>query len=132
MMNKQLSILLLTVLLFSIPSHAIASNESLVVEQFGDYFDEVVIADSSDRLSNPRDLEFHPGRINELWIANRNSDSITRIQDLIIKHRRTVKIRIVTIFSKKLALFHLEHMTLNLIGNGVLLKRQQIPFVAQG
>jgi len=81
MMNKQLSILLLTVLLFSIPSHAIASNESLVVEQFGDYFDEVVIADSSDRLSNPRDLEFHPGRINELWIANRNSDSITIVEN---------------------------------------------------
>ena len=81
MMNKQISIILLSLLLFSIPSNAIASKDSPVVSQFGVGFDEVVMADSSDALSDPRDLEFHPGRANELWVANRATDSITIVQN---------------------------------------------------
>ena len=81
MVNKQAAILLLSILLFSIPSYATASKEAPLVEQFGVGFDEVVIADSTDELSDPRDLEFHPGRANELWVANRNTDSITIIED---------------------------------------------------
>ena len=81
MVNKQAAILLLGILLFSIPSHATASKDTPLVEQFGMAFDEVVIADSSDALSDPRDLEFHPGRVNELWVANRYTDSITIIED---------------------------------------------------
>ena len=81
MVNKQIAILLLGILLFSIPSYATTSKEAPLVEQFGVGFDEVVIADSSDALSDPRDLEFHPGRANELWVANRNTDSITIIED---------------------------------------------------
>ena len=69
MVNKQVCIVLLGILLFSLPSHAVASKEATVVTQFGEGFNEVVIADSSDALSDPRDLEFHPGRANELWIA---------------------------------------------------------------
>ena len=81
MMNKQISIIILSLLLFSIPSNAIASKDAPVVSQFGVGFDEVVIADSSDALSDPRDLEFHPGRANELWVANRATDSITIVQN---------------------------------------------------
>lgn len=81
MVNKHAAILLLSILLFSIPSYATASKEAPLVEQFGVGFDEVVIADSTDELSDPRDLEFHPGRANELWVANRNTDSITIIED---------------------------------------------------
>ncbi len=81
MVNKQVCIVLLGILLFSLPSHAVASKEATVVTQFGEGFNEVVIADSSDALSDPRDLEFHPGRANELWIANRATDSITIIEN---------------------------------------------------
>ncbi|MGY8728816.1 MAG: hypothetical protein ACKVKS_06255 [Candidatus Poseidoniales archaeon] len=86
MVNKQACIILLSILLFAIPSQASASQASAskdthVVEMFGVGFDEIVIADSSDSLNDPRDLEFHPGRANELWIANRASDSITIIQN---------------------------------------------------
>ena len=44
-------------------------------------FNEVVIADASDDLDDPRDLEFHPGRANELWVANRATDSITIVHN---------------------------------------------------
>ena len=80
-MNKQWTLILLGVLLFSIPSHAVESRETSPVEQFGEVFLEVVIADSSDDLDDPRDLEFHPGRANELWVANRATDSITIVHD---------------------------------------------------
>ena len=40
-----------------------------------------LIEDSSDYLFDPRDLEFHPGRANELWIANRGDDSITIVHN---------------------------------------------------
>lgn len=53
------------------------------VEQFGPSFDMVLIADADDDLSGPRDIAFHPNsmRQNELWIANRATDSISIIHD---------------------------------------------------
>ena len=81
MSRKQAAFFMLSILLFSIPSFASAAKESVLVDQFGMGFDETVIADSSDALSNPRDLEFHPGRANELWIANQYTDSITIVEN---------------------------------------------------
>ena len=102
-MNKQLTLLLLGILLFSIPSYAVESRETSPVEQFGEVFREIVIADSSDDLDDPRDLEFHPGRANELWIANRATDSITMfmIQDLKHNILKTAATLTETISSKK-------------------------------
>ena len=80
-MNRLLTLMLLSILLFAIPSHAVESRDVADVEQFGVVFNEVVIADASDDLDDPRDLEFHPGRANELWIANRATDSITIVHD---------------------------------------------------
>ncbi|MDP6235092.1 MAG: thrombospondin type 3 repeat-containing protein [Candidatus Poseidoniaceae archaeon] len=80
-MNKLATLVLLSVLLFAIPSYAVESRETADVEQFGVVFNEVVIADASDDLDDPRDLEFHPGRANELWVANRATDSITIVHD---------------------------------------------------
>ena len=62
MASKQTSVFILIILLFSLVSNVQASEESQIVSQFGTGFDEVVIADSSDGLFDPRDLEFHPGR----------------------------------------------------------------------
>ena len=70
MSGKQISVFLVTVILFSLVSHVQASEESDVVAQFGTGFDEVVVVDSSDGLFDPRDLN-STGRVNELWIANR-------------------------------------------------------------
>ena len=81
MANKRKSLLILSILLFSLVSSAQASEDSNSVPQFGTGFEEVVIADSSDGLFDPRDLEFHPGRVNELWIANRGDDSMTIVHD---------------------------------------------------
>ena len=81
MIRRQTAILALLLLLFSFPSYANETTDSEAVEQFGLGFDEVVIANSSDFLSDPRDLEFHPGRANELWIANRATDSITIVEN---------------------------------------------------
>ena len=81
MSGKQISVFLVTVILFSLVSHVQASEESDVVAQFGTGFDEVVVVDSSDGLFDPRDLEFHPGRVNELWIANRGDDSMTIVHN---------------------------------------------------
>ena len=81
MLRKQTVVLTLLLLLFSIPSYANEAKDSEVVEKFGVGFNEIVIADSSDFLSDPRDLEFHPGRANELWIANRATDSITIVEN---------------------------------------------------
>ena len=78
---KRKTILILGVLLFSLISNVQASEDTQPVAQFGSGFDEVVVADSSDGLFDPRDLEFHPGRVNELWIANRGDDSISIIHD---------------------------------------------------
>ena len=66
MVRKQIVVLTLLLLLFSIPSYATEGKDTEVVEKFGVGFDEQTIADSSDYLNEPRDLEFHPGRTNEL------------------------------------------------------------------
>ena len=70
MAAKRKSLLIISILLFSLISNVQASEESTPIAQFGTGFTEVVIADTSDDLFDPRDLEFHPGRANELWIAN--------------------------------------------------------------
>ncbi len=81
MANRRVGLVLLMIMLFFLPSNAMGNAGDSVVPQFGVGFDEVVIADYSDSLSDPRDLEFHPGRANELWVANRATDSITIIHD---------------------------------------------------
>ena len=81
MAGKQTSVFLVSILLFSLVSHVQASDESEPVAQFGIGFDEVVIVDASDGLLEPRDLEFHPGRTNELWVANRGDDSMTIVHN---------------------------------------------------
>ncbi len=75
------SVLLVLLFLLSLASVAGSEPRDVVVPQFGTAFEEVVIADSSDLLSSPVDLEFHPSRSNELWIANKATDSITIIHD---------------------------------------------------
>ena len=81
MANRRVTLLILMVLLFYVPAHAVGNEGSPAVEKFGHAFEEVVIADSSDAISEPRDLEFHPGRANELWVANRATDSITIVEN---------------------------------------------------
>ena len=81
MLRRQTVVLVLLLLLFSIPTNASEAEDANIVEKFGAGFDEVVIADSSDDLDDPRDLEFHPGRANELWVANRATDSISIIEN---------------------------------------------------
>ena len=55
----------------------------MFVAQFGPGFSEFIIADSSDALSTPRDLEFNPDptRNDELWVINQASESMTIIYD---------------------------------------------------
>ena len=79
--QKRLSVFIVGIFLFSLVSSVQASEDGETVAQFGTGFDEVVIADSTDGLFDPRDLEFHPGRTDELWIANRGDDSISIIHD---------------------------------------------------
>ena len=81
MASRRVSVVLLMILVLYLPIHAVGNQTTATVAQFGDSFDEVLIADSSDELSDPRDLEFHPGRANELWIANRATDSITIVHN---------------------------------------------------
>ncbi len=81
MANRRVTLILLMVLMFYLPSHAVGNEGSPAVEQFGHAFEEVVIADSSDAINEPRDLEFHPGRANELWVANRATDSMTIVEN---------------------------------------------------
>ncbi len=81
MVKRQTVALTVILLLLSVPSSTSESAEAVAVEKFGVGFDEVVVADSSDYLNDPRDLEFHPGRANELWIANRATDTITIVEN---------------------------------------------------
>ena len=84
MLRKQTVVLTVLLLLFSFPTHLSMAEETdgaEIVDKFGVGFKEVVIADSTDYLNDPRDLEFHPGRANELWIANRATDSISIIEN---------------------------------------------------
>jgi hypothetical protein len=92
-MNKRMLAFLCTILMASPGLVAIGSADETtsgdtsgragVVPQFGSGFDETIIADSSDDLNVPRDLEFHPGssRSDELWIVNRATDSVTIIHN---------------------------------------------------
>ena len=72
---------LLVLMLFSFPVNATDPSQPVVVEKFGVVFEETVIADASDDLDGPTDLEFHPGRTNELWIANQDTDSMTIVHN---------------------------------------------------
>jgi len=81
MANRRVTLIILMVLLFYLPLSAVGNESSPPVEQFGHAFEEVVIADSSDAINEPRDLEFHPGRANELWVANRATDSMTIVEN---------------------------------------------------
>jgi len=94
MNSKLVTGILVTILMLYLPSGAVSATngndspytydsiiEAEYVPQFGYSFEEVVIADSSDDLSDPTDLEFHPGRANELWVANKATDSITIVHN---------------------------------------------------
>ena len=81
MLKQRIALLLTCMLLFSVPSYATGSGANDPVEKFGNSFQETVIADASDDLDEPTDLEFHPGRTNELWIANQATDSITIVHN---------------------------------------------------
>ncbi|MDP6200149.1 MAG: hypothetical protein QF531_05200, partial [Candidatus Poseidonia sp.] len=81
MMEKKVAISLVLLLLFALPSYTTQAEEAETVDAFGDGFVESVVADASDDLDEPTDMEFHPGRPNELWIANRATDSITIVHN---------------------------------------------------
>jgi hypothetical protein len=94
--GQNMRVAVFMVLLFTLSSMYVQTNSTLdevvitsetshhsTVSQFGAGFDEILIADSTDNLNEPRDLEFHPGssRSDELWIVNRATDSVTIIHD---------------------------------------------------
>jgi len=94
MNSKRISVLLIGILLLYAPASVVGdTNESdntytnysttdtEYVPQFGFSFVEVIISDISDDISSPTDLEFHPGRVNELWVANKATDSITIVHN---------------------------------------------------
>ncbi|MDA7556003.1 hypothetical protein OAQ40_02710 [Euryarchaeota archaeon] len=94
MNSKRISVLLIGILLLYAPASVVGdtngsdnsyTNYSTIdaeyVPQFGFSFVEVIISDTSDNISSPTDLEFHPGRVNELWVANKATDSITIVHD---------------------------------------------------
>ena len=81
MAGKESISAVMVMLLFCLLPYTGASDENFIVPEFGIGFDEVVIADSNDALDDPRDLEFHPGRTDELWVANRGDDSITIVHN---------------------------------------------------
>lgn len=60
-----------------------SGRSATFVDQFGTGFTESQIAGTSDKLSTPRDLEFHPDpqRNDELWIVNQATDSMTIIHE---------------------------------------------------
>ena len=77
MLEKKAAFAVVFLLLFTLPSYTSQAETPQVVAAFGDGFTEAVIADAADDLDEPTDLEFHPGRANELWIANQATDSMT-------------------------------------------------------
>ena len=81
MANKQTAVMTVLLMLLALPSLTSTAEETTTVDVFGDGFTEVVIASYLDYLNDPRDLEFHPGRANELWIANRATDTITIVHN---------------------------------------------------
>ena len=58
-----------------------STSEGEYIPQFGFSFEEEIISNATDDISSPTDLEFHPGRGNELWVANKATDSITIIHN---------------------------------------------------
>ena len=81
MLERRVAFSLAFLLLFALPISISTAEEVNTVDAFGDGFVETVIANHLDDLDDPRDLEFHPGRVNELWIANRATDSITIVHN---------------------------------------------------
>jgi hypothetical protein len=94
MNRKRISVLLIGILLLYAPASVVGDTngsgntytnyytlDADYVPQFGFSFVEVTISDSSDNISSPTDLEFHPGRVNELWVANKATDSITIVHN---------------------------------------------------
>ena len=94
MNSKRMSILLIGILLLYAPASVVGDSdgsdnsntnystlEAGYTPQFGFSFEELVISDSLDDISSPTDLEFHPGRGNELWVANKATDSITIVHN---------------------------------------------------
>ena len=94
MNSRSIAVILTAILMLYTPTSALGNTndsmsghtnytltEAKYVPQFGFSFEEIIIANSSDYLSNPTDLEFHPGRTSELWIANRATDSITIVHN---------------------------------------------------
>ena len=65
MMEKKVALSLVLLLLFALPTYTAQAEDTEMVDAFGDGFVEVVIADASDDLDEPTDMEFHPGRANE-------------------------------------------------------------------
>jgi len=68
---------------FETATVAARTSHRTVVPQFGVAFEETIIADATDDLDQPRDLEFHPGsnRSDELWVVNRATDSVTILHE---------------------------------------------------
>ena len=83
MVRGRIGVFLVSVMLFSLISNVQANEESAQVAQFGTGFNEIVIADLTDGLDEPRDLEFHPNpaRSDELWIVNRADDAMVIIHE---------------------------------------------------
>ena len=81
MLRTRLMAWMFVIMFVSFPISASDPAEPVVVEKFGVVFEETVIADASDDLEGPTDLEFHPGRTNELWIANQDTDSMTIVHN---------------------------------------------------
>ena len=66
MTQQKVALSLMLMLLFSFPSLTVQAEQAVTVDAFGDGFVEVVIADATDDLDEPTDMEFHPGRTGEL------------------------------------------------------------------
>ena len=101
MNSKRMSVLLIGILLLYAPTSVVADSngndipktnstlEAGYTPQFGFSFEELVISDSLDNISSPTDLEFHPGRGNELWVANKATDSITIVHNTGLDNQTT-------------------------------------------
>ena len=131
--QKRLSVFIVSIFLFSLVSSVQASEDSDIVAQFGTGFDEVVIADSTDGLFDPRDLEFHPGRTDELWIANRGDDSISIIHDtgLDTQYSQNREDSNSNHFLEEVSAIALAHTILNSTGSGARLKKPKTPTVVK-
>lgn len=68
---------------FETATMATRTSHSTVVPQFGVAFEETILADATDDLEQPRDLEFHHGsnHSDDLWVVNRTTDSATILHE---------------------------------------------------